>query len=155
MKPDVHFGDSRLKVTRVFNAPRSLVYSWWSYAERLQQWSGCKEAVSCRVTMDFRIGGSFTQEMQISVNGGTCRLRITATYEQIVIPERIVYHAHINGIPTRVTVNFFEDGEATTVVLVHEGLPNEIFEANIFQGTSESFDKLDCLISSRGFVRVR
>ncbi len=102
--------------------------------------------------MDFRVGGSFSQQMEISVNGGTCQLTISGTYEQIVVPEKIVYQSYLNGIPTRVTVNFFEQGHATKVVLLQEGLPDEIFRANILQGTSESFDKLDCLLGSRALA---
>jgi uncharacterized protein YndB with AHSA1/START domain len=148
----MQIADNRLAVTRVFNAPRPLVFSWWADAEKLQQWSGCKEAVGCRVTMDFRIGGSFTQQMQIAVNGRTCQLTIGGTYEQIVVPEKIVYQANLNGILTRVTVNFFERGNSTKVVLLHEGLPDEIFHANVLQGTSESFDKLACMLGSRALA---
>lgn len=153
MKPDVQIDDNRLEVTRVFHARRPVVFGWWADAEKLQQWSGCKEAVSCRVTMDFRIGGSFTQQMRISVNGGLCEFTVKGVYEQIVVPEKIVYQAHLDGFPTRVTVNFFEHGDATRVVLVHEGLPDEVFETNVFRGTSESFAKLDCLLASPAGVR--
>jgi uncharacterized protein YndB with AHSA1/START domain len=153
LQPEVQIAANRLEVTRIFNAPRSLVYRWRAHAEKLQQWSGCKEAVSCRVTMDFRIGRSFTQQMRISLNGGTCQFTIRGTYERIVVPEKIVYKAHRSAISTRVTVNFFEHGDTTKVVLVHEGLPDEVSEAKVFQGTSESLDKLDCLLAGRAVVR--
>jgi uncharacterized protein YndB with AHSA1/START domain len=62
MKSDVKIDGKRLTVTRVFDAPRHLVFGWWTQADKLQQWSGCKEATKCEITMDFRVGGSFTQK---------------------------------------------------------------------------------------------
>ena len=60
MKSEVRISGNRLQITRVFDAPRHLVFSWWTEAGKLQQWSGCKEATNCEVVMDFRVGGSFT-----------------------------------------------------------------------------------------------
>jgi uncharacterized protein YndB with AHSA1/START domain len=54
-----------LQITRVFDAPRALVFTYWTQAGKLQQWSGCKETTKCEIEMDFRVGGSFTQKMNI------------------------------------------------------------------------------------------
>jgi len=75
MKSEVRISGNRLQITRIFDAPRHLVFGWWTRAEKLRQWSGCKEATRCEVDMDFRIGGSFTQKMQIVVNGGRASFR--------------------------------------------------------------------------------
>ncbi len=58
-----------LQITRIFDAPRELVFSWWADGEKMQQWSGCKEATRCEIHMDFRVGGGFTQKMQIGGKG--------------------------------------------------------------------------------------
>ena len=60
---------------------------------------------------------------------------------------RIVYHAHFGPAATRVTVEFFEQANATRVVLTHEGCPDEFFCKTVSQGTSDSFDKLDSLLA--------
>jgi uncharacterized protein YndB with AHSA1/START domain len=62
MKCEISIGGNRLQITRVFDAPRHLVFGWWPQAEKLRQWSGCKEATKCEIVMDFRVGGSFTQK---------------------------------------------------------------------------------------------
>jgi len=152
MKTDVQISGNRLRLTRTFQAPRPIVFGWWSEAEKLQQWSSCKEAVSCRVEMDFRVGGSFTQQMTIAVHGQTCDFAMTGTYEEISVPEKIVYRADFGPFASRATVEFFEQGEATKVVVIHEGLPDESFGANVSQGTSESFEKLDALLASQAVV---
>jgi uncharacterized protein YndB with AHSA1/START domain len=72
MKSEVRIDGNRLQITRVFNAPRDLVFSWWTQAEKLQRWSGCKEAIRCEIVMDFSAGGGFTQKMLIAINGETC-----------------------------------------------------------------------------------
>ena len=87
MKSEVNITGTRLQITRLFDAPRPDVFDWWARAEKLQQWSGCKEATRCEVVMDFRVGGCFTQKMQIAVNGGTCEFSFIGTYEEIVVPD--------------------------------------------------------------------
>src|SRR5438067_4319500 len=106
MKGDVNIAGNRLRITRVFEAPREVVFRWWTQAEKLAQWSGCKQATNCEVEMDFRVGGGFTQKMQIGDKG---RFTFTGTYEEIVEPERIVYRANLGPAVTRVMVEFFEE----------------------------------------------
>jgi uncharacterized protein YndB with AHSA1/START domain len=148
MKSEIRISGRRLEITRVFDAPRQIVFSWWARAEKLRQWSGCKAATQCEVVMDFRMGGSFTQKMQIAANGGTCEFSLTGVYDEIVEPERIVYRANIGQAVTRVTAEFFEQGEGTKVVLTHEGFPDDFSCQTVSQGTSESLDKLDSLMAS-------
>jgi uncharacterized protein YndB with AHSA1/START domain len=149
MKSDVRMSGNRLEITRVFEAPRHLVFGWWSNAERLQQWSGCKEATKCEVVMDFRVGGSFTQKMQIA---GAGEFTLVGTYDEIVEPERIVYHVTIGTAATRVSVEFFAEGKGTRVVLTHEGFPDEFFCKTVSQGTGESLDKLDALVEKHSLA---
>jgi uncharacterized protein YndB with AHSA1/START domain len=149
MKSEIGIDDNSLRVTRVFNAPRPLVFSWWTTAEKYRQWSGCKEATRCEVAMDFRVGGSFTQKMQIAAPEGPCEFIVGGTYTEIVEPERIGYDATFGSAPVRVTVDFFEQGKGTRVVVTHEGCPDEFFGRNVARGTTESLDKLDPLVASR------
>ena len=138
-----------VEITRVFDAPRAVVFGWWTEAGKLAQWSGCKDAVHCEIEMDFRVGGGFTQKMQLAGKG---EFSFRATYEEIVAPEKIVYRAEIGGAMTRVTIRFFEERTATKVVLTHEGFPNEMFSKFVSQGTAESFDKLAAIVMRRDAV---
>jgi uncharacterized protein YndB with AHSA1/START domain len=155
MKPEVSTNDYRIQVTRVFNAPRPRVFAWWTTAEKYQQWSGCKEATRCEVIMDFRVGGSFVQKMQIAVNGESCEFTISGTYEEIIELERIRYDAKFGPAPVRVTVEFLELGKSTKVVITHQGVPNDFFGQSVSRGTAESFDMLVLLVGSEPVEAVQ
>jgi uncharacterized protein YndB with AHSA1/START domain len=104
--------------------------------------------------MDFRVGGSFTQNMTIAIEGGTCDHSITGIYDEIVEPERIVYHADFGPVTTRITVEFLEHGAGTKLVLTHDGLPDDFFRKTVGRGTSESFETLDSLLESEAAVHA-
>jgi len=145
MKSEIEIEDNLLRLTRVFNAPRTLVFAWWTTAEKLQQWFGPKGATKCEIEMDFRVGGSFKQKMQIA---GVGEFSSSAVYEEIVEPERIVYQANFGATSMRVTVEFFEEGNQTRLVLTHEGAIDRTFIKNVEQGTTSTLDRLDELVSS-------
>jgi uncharacterized protein YndB with AHSA1/START domain len=138
-----------LQITRIFDAPRDLVFSFWMEGEKMQQWSGCKEATRCEIRMDFRVGGGFTQKMQIAGRG---EFTVTGTYDEIVEPERIAYHADLGFGVTRVLVEFFKHGNGTKVVLTQEGFPDDFLSQTVSQGTSESFDKLESILAKEAQV---
>jgi uncharacterized protein YndB with AHSA1/START domain len=146
MKAETKITGKQVQLKRVFHAPRAAVFAYWTQAETLQQWSGCKEATNCQIEMDFRVGGAFTQKMHIT---GAGDFTITGKYLEIVEPERIVYEAVLGPFATtRVEVTFLEEDGKTTVALAQTGLPDEIC-GFVTQGTEESFDKLAHLLAAQ------
>ena len=148
---EVKIDGKRLQITRIFNAPREAVFEWWSKAENLSQWSGCKDATSCEVEMDFRPGGSFTQKMAIR-GAGTFTIR--GFYDEIIVPEKISYRADLGSAVTRVVIEFIELDGKTKVVLTQDGFPDEFHSKMVSQGTAESFDKLHALLGAGVMARV-
>lgn len=146
MKSDVNISGKQLQITRIFNAPRELVFGYWTQADKLAQWTGCKDATKCEIQMDFRVGGSFTQKMHIT---GAGEFTITGKYDEIIVPERIVYHADLGMATTSIRVEFFEQGKQTRVVLTQEGLPDETMCKIVSQGTTESLEKLDHMLAGQ------
>jgi uncharacterized protein YndB with AHSA1/START domain len=148
MKAETRIAGKQVQITRVFQAPRTAVFAYWTEADKLQRWSGCKEATKCEIEMDFRVGGCFTQKMHMGAAGD---FTITGRYLEIVEPERIVYEAVLGPFATtRVTVEFLEQGGQTRLVLTHTGLPDENICGFVTQGTGESFDKLTVLLAGQG-----
>lgn len=144
MESEVKITGKRLQITRVFEAPRDLVFSYWTQAEKLQQWSGCKETTKCEIEMDFRVGGTFTQKMNIA---GVGEYTVTGKFEEIVKPERIAYRVNMGPATVRVVVEFIEQGSGTKVVLTQDGLPDENMCKIVSQGTTEGLDKLEGVLA--------
>jgi uncharacterized protein YndB with AHSA1/START domain len=75
-------------VTRVFDAPRELVWKAHSEAERLMQWWGPKGFTMKVAKLDFRPGGVFHYGLQ--TRGGQ-EMWGKFVYREIVPPERMVF----------------------------------------------------------------
>jgi uncharacterized protein YndB with AHSA1/START domain len=78
----------RMVVTRVFDAPRELVWKAWTDPKYVMQWWGPKDFTAPFCRMDFRVGGKFlccmrSPDGQEFWNGGE--------YHEIVPHEKIVY----------------------------------------------------------------
>ena len=146
MKSEVKMSGNRLQLTRVFGAPRAMVFAYWTQPQKLQQWSGCKDATKVEIQADVRPGGSFTQKMEI---GGAGEYTFTGRYEEIIVPERIVYTANMGPATIRVRIEFFDEGKGTRVVVTQEGFPDPKLGQIVSQGMSESFEKLDVLLAMR------
>ena len=74
--------------TRVFDAPRELVFAVWSDPAHLAQWWGPNGFTTTTSTFDMRAGGVWRFVMH-GPDGRNFQNRIT--YEEVVSPKRIVY----------------------------------------------------------------
>ena len=88
MTKDTVHETERLVVTRVFDAPRELVWKAWTDPTYVVQWWGPKGCTAPVCKMDFRVGGKFLICMRAPDgkeywNGGE--------YFEIVVHEKIVY----------------------------------------------------------------
>jgi len=146
-----------LVITRVFDAPRELVWKAWTEPERFMRWYGPKGFTSPVSKIDLRVGGVRLNCMR-SPEGRD--FWTTGVYREIVEPGRIVYtdslsDAEGNMVPAShygrsgdwplellVTVMFEEHEGKTKLTLRHVGIPagenGDMAEA----GWNESFDKL-------------
>ena len=143
MKSELKIDGTRMQITRVFDAPRERVFEAWKRPELIERWSGCKETAKVEITMDFRVGGSFTQKMDIE---GAGQHTITGVYDEIIEPEKIVYHVNLGPATTRVVIEFREEGRQTRVVLTQEGFPDQTIVKIVSGGTLESLEKLEQLL---------
>jgi uncharacterized protein YndB with AHSA1/START domain len=116
----VSLSDRELVVTRVFDAPRRLVYQAWTDPHRAAHWWGPQGFVSFSCEMDVRPGGIWRRAMR-SPDGS---LHIGhGVYREISPPERLVFtYAWEDGEgrpghETLVTVTFAEHGSKTELTL--------------------------------------
>ena len=149
MKSEIKVGDNRLEMSRIFDAPRQLVFSFWKQVQTLEQWWGCKDTTKVECEMDFRVGGFFTCVMQIR---GAGEFTYKGQYDEIVEPAKIAYHADFGPITTRVVVEFIDLGAQTKMVLTQLGFPSQEMCRQVSKGTAESFDKLEAALSRQAIT---
>ena len=80
--------DTQIVMTRVFDAPRALVYKAWTDPDQVKQWWGPNQFTTPRVTIDLRKGGEFKYVM-VGPDGAEYPNR--AEYVEIVPNEKLVY----------------------------------------------------------------
>jgi uncharacterized protein YndB with AHSA1/START domain len=112
--------DTTLVLTRIFAAPRSLVFRAWTDPERAALWWGPQGFKTLSCQMDVRPGGAWRICMR-SPQGAIHTKR--GVYKQIVPPQRLVFTwawedaDAIPGHETLVTVTFDDHGGATKLTL--------------------------------------
>lgn len=112
-------GDPRAIVgVRVFDAPRELVFAAWTDPEHLAQWWGPNGFTTTTHAFDFRAGGVWRFVMH-GPDGRDYQNRVT--FDEIVSPERIVYHHgggdDVEPVQFRTTVTFEDLGGKTRLTL--------------------------------------
>lgn len=142
--------EPELMLTRVFDAPRKLVFQAWTDRERLQRWWGPKGFTNPRCEIDVRPGGA----IRIDMRGpdGTLYPPMTGTFLEIVEPERLVFIASAldeKGEPlfeVLNTVTFADIGGKTKMTLhasVSKVRPEAVRHlAGMEQGWTESLERL-------------
>ena len=103
----------RMVVTRIFDAPRELVWKAWTHPKYVMQWWGPKVFTSPVCKMDFRVGGKYlictkTPDGQEFWHGGE--------YHEIVPLEKIV------------SSMYFSDAKGNKVEPAQLGIEHEAIE---------------------------
>lgn len=99
----------KIVVTRLFDAPRDLVFQMWTDPKHIVQWWGPKGFTSTIYEMDVKPGGVWRFVMH-GPDGVDYQNKVV--YLEIVRPERIVY-SHVSGPQFQMTVTLAEDGDKT------------------------------------------
>ena len=144
--------EEELEITRVFEAPRPLVWRAWTEAELFKQWFGPKGFTVPYCTIDLQVGGKFLLCMR-SPEGR--EMWNTGTYRDIDPVERLVNTdsladdkgnvVEMEGMPleTLVTLNLEEEGESRTrMTMTHAGLPEGDGRNGAGEGWRQAFEKL-------------
>jgi len=132
--------DRDLVITRVFDAPRDLVFKAWTDPEQLKRWYAPRGCEIHFAKLDIRPGGTFHSCIR---NPKFHDCWCVGVYREIVVPERIVYDMAVadeNGNrvepadvgmdpdwpkETVVTVTFAAQGDKTKVTL-HQTAPESV-----------------------------
>jgi uncharacterized protein YndB with AHSA1/START domain len=117
---DAEVRERALVITRIFEAPRDLVFRAWTEPDRAARWWGPQGFVTTYSNMDVRPGGSFRVCMRSPEGIEHWKQGI---YREVVERERLVFTfawEDAEGKPshqTLVTVTFSERGDKTELTL--------------------------------------
>ena len=146
--------EHEIVITRVFDAPRELVWRAWTEPELVKKWWGPASFTAPVIQIDLRVGGKYLWSMR---SDGRMEFWYIGVYREIVPPELIVLtqsmsdeHGNVisDGMPDGMamehllTVTFEERDGKTTMILRHVGMPAGEMAEGAAGGWNESFDKL-------------
>ena len=140
-----------LVITRVFDAPRELVWKAWTNPEYVMQWWGptCFTLSACKI--DLRVGGQYLYGMK-SPDGAVYWLG--GEFVEIVKPEKIVsflFYANEHGKIPPADPNDVEVRDVVTFEEYGNGQTKLTFKRNYWDegedvGSNQIFDKLAAFV---------
>jgi uncharacterized protein YndB with AHSA1/START domain len=153
----------RMVVTRVFDAPRELVWKAWTDPKYVMQWWGPQGFTAPFCEMDFRVGGKFLYCMrapdgQEFWNGGE--------YHEIVLHEKIVSsmyfsdskgnkvepaqlgieHEAIDGAHDVILFEDLGNGQTKLTFIGNETMQNAVNSGQL-EGTKQILDKVAAVVA--------
>lgn len=144
--PATKAAEPELVITRVFDAPRGLVFDAWTKPEHLERWQGAPRGFTVTAhKVEMRPGGAYRICMR-SPEGVDHWLQ--GVYREIVRPERLVFtHAWLDaegkpGKETLVTITFTERGGKTELTLHQTGFKSVESRDGHKEGWTSTFDRL-------------
>lgn len=139
--------DTEIQMTRVFDAPRDLVFEAHSSAEHMKRWWGPRKYEVVNAEVDFRPGGKW-RIVHRGPDGQDYGFH--GEYREIVPPERITWTFEFEGAPGQVAVETVrldeEDGKTTltvTSVAPSKEARDAVLESGMTEGAAETWDRLE------------
>jgi uncharacterized protein YndB with AHSA1/START domain len=148
------FGEGSVKITRVFDASRDLVWQAWSDPKMLAQWFGPRGFTSSVPQWELRVGGALRIVMH-GPDGNDYPMK--GVFTEVKAPERLVFtNIALDGdgnhlLEGETTVSLSESGGKTTMALTSHAIgrvpmaPQML--AGMEAGWTQSIDKMQELLA--------
>lgn len=112
---------NKMVISRLFDAPRELVFEVYSNCNHLMKWYGGEGWPLAKCELDFKVGGKWTYCFDIAGEGLTCGMAI---YKEIEKPYKIAYKDHFldedgsvsKELPSSLITFEFTESEGKTLV---------------------------------------
>ncbi|GIG88350.1 SRPBCC family protein [Plantactinospora endophytica] len=144
--------DLEVRMVRVFDAPRDLVFEAHTKCEHLKHWWGRGNPLDCE--LDFRPGGGY-RFVEHAPDGQQYAFR--GEYLEIRAPERIVQTFEFEGMPGQVCVETLElteqDGRTTVTSVTRFDTRQQrdgMVASGMQDGARESYEALVAYLAGRG-----
>jgi uncharacterized protein YndB with AHSA1/START domain len=144
-------GVQMVVITRVFDAPRKLVYEAFTDPKHISQWWGPVRLENNVEKMEARMGGIW-RVIQTSPEGNTYGFH--GVYHEVAAPERIVRTFEFEGLPGHValesvTLDDISGKTRMTNISVFQSVEDRdgMIKSGMESGMNESFERLDELLA--------
>ena len=143
--------DREVVLTRVFDAPRQLVYDAMTQPELLKRWFGPRGWSLPVCEVDLRVGGVWRFVLQ-GPDGRTMGMR--GVYRELAPPDRAVHTESFDDFPGEsivTTVLTESSGQTTltaTVLYPSKEIRDAVIKSGMEHGAAESYDKMAELLAS-------
>jgi uncharacterized protein YndB with AHSA1/START domain len=118
--------DTVLEIQRRLPATRERVFRCWADAGQIKRWFGGPAVQVLTVEADVRVGGTY--RITFLAPGAEAPGTVTGKYLVVQPPEKLVFTWQIEAADahtdeTTVSVEFYDRGSTTDIVLLHQPLP--------------------------------
>ncbi len=136
--------DREIRLVRVFNAPRHLVFEAWTKPEHVKHWWDPTGRPLATCEIDLRPGGSFRFINSAPQGAGHV---FTGTYREITPPVRLVFGSSDPGGADSFGTLEFEERAGQTILTLTMTAPSKeardaMLEMRIDAGTARTLDNL-------------
>jgi uncharacterized protein YndB with AHSA1/START domain len=140
--------DTEIVLTRVFDAPRALVFEAHTKPEHVARWFGLRGSTLPVCEIDLRVGGAYRFVLR-EPSGSD--MPIKGVYREIVPPERLVYteifeQFEEQGGEALVTMTLEERNGKTTLtsrsVYRSKEVRDAVVQSGMEEGAAETYDRL-------------
>jgi uncharacterized protein YndB with AHSA1/START domain len=139
--------DLEIELTRVFNAPRRLVFEAHSKCEHVRHWWGTRGDTMTVCNMDFRPGGTWRYVVR---NKSGKEHGFGGVFREIVPPERFVWTFGFDGMPGQpgVEIYSFEERDGKTTLTTYAKFDSieqrdGVIASGMERGAAEMWDRLE------------
>jgi len=146
---DAPTGEPVMHLTRMFDAPRELVWETFTRAEHIARWWGPRKYAITVQEFDVRPGGKW----KISHADGTRTVTFFGEYREVVKPERLFRTFCFGDFPPIEESYVFHDESGKTRLVCTQRYRNVMArdmmaKSGAAEGGRESFERLDALLVS-------
>src|SRR3954447_6359100 len=148
-------GDRAVVLTRVFDAPRRLVWDAFTKPELLKRWFGPRGWSLAVCEVDLRVGGAWRFVLQ-GPDGQQMGMR--GVYQELAPPDRSVHTESFDEYPGEsvVTMVLAEQGGKTTMTATvrydSQAVRDAVVASGMEHGAAESYDRLAELLGTSGIA---
>jgi uncharacterized protein YndB with AHSA1/START domain len=144
--------DREIRMSRVFNAPRDIVFKALTDPKLIAQWWGLRSTTTIIDKFDLRVGGAW-RFVERSPDGSEDAFR--GEFREIVPPERVVQTFEYEGMPGHIVVESMTLEElggktrVTTISLFDSREDRDgMLSSGMEVGANESWDRLEELLTT-------